>query len=199
MSNKTKQTNKQTNRQITSLGESVIKNRKKSQGCHFLIKSKTSKNININVFLLSYSVDIKAMDGKDRHSKSNINTGLLNFNSARFYENNSSGLRSHPNKIVVPLPLSEDININKIENVPEKVSLPVNPESKILEKSVPDEKQKKIYKRRKIISSNPENLSADISLGSKQKKQQQTYFTPRGNSISQTKRKKISASNFSFY
>ena len=128
------------------------------------------------------------MDGKDHVG---TETGLLPLSTSEYYETISTGLHSHPPKIVIPFPLTEEVNANKIENLPEKINLPVEPKAKILEKAViSNEDQKKIFKRKISKRSNPENdIESAASLA------KQTECKSKKN----TKKKRISAEKFSFY
>ena len=114
-------------------------------------------------------------------------TGLFSYSNSDYYESFSPGLHSRPRTIVVPLPLSEDINTNKIENVPDKISLPVKPKENLLEKAKPDEQQKKIFKTDNLKRSNGDIVAAE-SL------RKNVLDKP-----SRRKKSKVSAANFSFY
>ena len=126
------------------------------------------------------------MNSKDRVG---TDTGLLPISTTEYYESNSTGLHRNPPKIVVPFPLTEEVNANKIENLPEKINLPVQPKAKILNKAViEDEKQKKIFKTKALKRSNPENdIDSAVSLAA------------INNKKNSTKKNRISADNFSFY
>ena len=127
------------------------------------------------------------MNSKDRCFS---NVGLLSYSNSDYYESFSPGLQGRHRSIVVPLPLSEDININKIENVPEKISLPVKPKEDILEKARPDEEQKKIFKENDLKRSH-----VDIDAAESLRK----TTLGRPTKSKRGKKSKISAANFSFY
>ena len=128
------------------------------------------------------------MNNKDRFYSTGA--GLTSYNNSDYYTSISPGLQGHHRSIIVPLSLSEDVNVNKIENVPEKISLPVKPKEKILEKAKPDEEQKKIFKSPPLKRSHVDIAAAEslrkTSLGPKVAKSSQ-------------KKSKVSAANFSFY
>ena len=128
------------------------------------------------------------MNGKDRNR---VNSGLLQINNSEYYETTVTGFQpQHSQKIIVPLPLTEETNANKIENLPEKINLPVEPKSKILEKAVvSNSEQKQLFKAAKAAKrGTAEDIAAAVSLNNENNKKGP-----------QSKKKKISASNFSFY
>ena len=58
----------------------------------------------------------------------------------------SGGVIKTPPSVIVPLPMKEDFNANKTENLPQDLGTPVNTEKKILEKAKPSSQQLKTLK-----------------------------------------------------
>ena len=89
----------------------------------------------------SGSVANRTMERKDPNLKRF--KGLIRLSAGDNYSISSSGLYKFPLQIVVPLPLKESANFDKVLNTPETLDLPVKTEEKILNKAVIGPRQSK--------------------------------------------------------
>ena len=113
------------------------------------------------------SVVCDIMLRQDPHSKTR---GLIK-SSSPF--NSSPGIIKHPKEIIVPAPLEEEINTNKIINEPDQVGLPVNPEKNIFAESKPTPEQEETFKKEKLTKL---DLPTKKSITKKRKKDPDDLF-----------------------
>ena len=73
--------------------------------------------------------------------------GLINV-SGHF--NSSPGIIKYPKTLIVPAPLDEEANTDKVVNEPDQIGLPVNPDKDVFAESKPTEEQEKAFKKEKI-------------------------------------------------
>ena len=62
----------------------------------------------------------------------------------------SGGIIKHPQPIIVPLPLIEDVNTTKVVNDPKTLGAPVDTSKDIFAESKPEKKQEETLKKDKL-------------------------------------------------
>ena len=79
----------------------------------------------------------------------------------------SAGILRHPQTLIVPLPLVEVTNTDKIKNDPATLGVPVNPQQDIFAESKPEENQEKNFKEAKTDELNLPKASLSKKRGQK--------------------------------
>lgn len=97
--------------------------------------------------------------------------GLINL-SGPFLS--SPGILKHPQTLIVPQPLTENVNADKVTNDPENLNLPVKSEQDVLAEAKPTEEQAQEFKEQKLDSLNI--TKAELYKKRKRKKNPDTLF-----------------------
>ena len=88
----------------------------------------------------------------------------------------SPGIIKHPQTLVVPLPLIEVTNTDKIKNDPKTLGIPVKTDQDIFAESKPEEEQEKHFKEKKIDELNFSKSAVSKSGARKRKNPNELFF-----------------------
>ena len=62
----------------------------------------------------------------------------------------SPGIIKHPKPLVIPAPISEEVNTDKVVNEPDQVGIPVNTEKDVFAEAKPTPEQEEAFKKEKL-------------------------------------------------
>ena len=88
----------------------------------------------------------------------------------------SPGIIKHPQTLVVPLPLVEVSNTDKIKNDPKTLGVPVKPDQDIFAESKPEEEQEKSFKETKTDELNFPKAAVSKKGAKKRKNPHDLFF-----------------------